>query len=128
MTATGHGTGWDTNSALRYGDATERRFVENWYAKATLELGVVGVISIIVAFAALGARLAVPLRRCDARARPLAAGVFALLAITAVSLFKGPYIDLDPLNVYFWLFAGMLLGLYRAADRDASERDVEVAA
>jgi hypothetical protein len=40
--------------------------------------------------------------------------VAALLLLTVVSLFKGPYIDLDPLNVYFWLFAGMLLGLYRA--------------
>jgi hypothetical protein len=110
----GHGTGWDTNGALRYGDTAQRRYIENWYAKASLELGVLGLLSITVALASIIVRLVTPLRRLDARPRQLAAPVAALLLLTVVSLFKGPYIDLDPLNVYFWLFAGMLLGLYRA--------------
>jgi hypothetical protein len=29
-------------------------------------------------------------------------------------LVKGPYIDLDPLNVYFWLLLGAVFGLFRA--------------
>lgn len=90
-------------------------------------MGVVGLASIVAAFAAIGVRLAAPLRRLDAGARPLAAALLALLGITAVSLFKGPYIDLDPLNVYFWLFAGMLLGLYRAAGAHSSASDAEAA-
>lgn len=114
-TALGHGTGWDTNSALRYGSSGERRFIENWYAKAALELGVAGLLCVVVAFASIGARLATRWRSLDARARQLAAPVLALLGIVAIALFKGPYIDLDPLNVYAWLLAGMLLGLYRCA-------------
>jgi hypothetical protein len=115
FTLFGHGTGWDTNAALRYGDATQQRYIENWYAKASLELGVLGLFSIVIALAAIIVRVVTPLRRLDARTRQLAAPVAALLLLTVVSLFKGPYIDLDPINVYFWLFAGMLLGLSRAA-------------
>jgi hypothetical protein len=115
FTLFGHGTGWDTNAALRYGDTTQRRYIENWYAKASLELGVLGLLSIAVALAAIIVRAVAPLRRVDAGTRQLAAPVAALLLLTVVSLFKGPYVDLDPLNVYFWLLAGMLLGLYRAA-------------
>lgn len=118
----GHGTGWDTNAALRYGSAGETRFIENWYAKAALELGIIGLVSIVVAFAAMGVRLAAPWGRLDARSRQLAAPVLALLAVMALALFKGPYIDLDPMNVYFWLLAGMLAGLYRAAGATAESR------
>lgn len=115
LTAFGHGTGWDTNAALRYGEGGQRRYIENWFAKSSLELGVLGLLSVTVALAALLAHLLRPLRSLDPGARQLAAPVFALLALTAVSLFKGPFIDFDPLNVYFWLFAGMLAGLYRTA-------------
>jgi hypothetical protein len=128
LTALGHGTGWDTNAALRYGDAAERRYIENWYAKASLELGMAGLASITVALAAIIWRTLGPLRRLDAGTRQLAAPVAALLALTAVALFKGPYIDLDPMNVYFWLFAGMLLGLYRVAGVEPGPRAPEVAA
>jgi hypothetical protein len=117
----GHGTGWDTNSALRYGGSGERRYVENWYAKAALELGIAGLAAVVVAFAAIGVRLATPWRRLDARSRQLAGPVLALLGVMAVALFKGPYIDLDPMNVYFWLFAGMLFGLYRCTAPGARE-------
>jgi hypothetical protein len=116
----GAGTGYDTNSALRYGGVPEGRYVENWYAKVMLETGVLGLVAITVALAALLGRLALKLRLLAADERALAAPLVVLLFVTAVSLFKGPYIDLDPLNVYFWLFAGMLLGLSRASgDGDA---------
>ncbi len=111
----GHGTGWDTNSALRYGSSGEQRFIENWYAKTMLEFGIAGLVCVVVALASIGARLAMGWRSLDARARQAAAPVLALLGITAIALFKGPYVDLDPMNVYFWLLAGMLLGLYRCA-------------
>ncbi len=115
----GHGTGWDTNSALRYGGSGQQRYIENWYAKTALELGIAGLVCIVVALASVGARLAAGWRRLDAGARQLAAPVLALLGIVAGALFKGPYVDLDPLNVYAWLLAGMLLGLYRCARAEA---------
>ena len=123
LTAFGHGTGWDTNAALRYGDTDQWRYIENWFAKASLELGAVGLASITVALAALVFHTLRPLRDVDAATRQLAAPVCALLVLTVLSLFKGPYIDLDPLNVYFWLLAGMLAGLYRAAGATAESRE-----
>ena len=114
FTIIGHGTGWDTNAALRYGGVDEQRYVENWYAKAMLELGVAGLMCIMVAFGAMGIALFRRLRTLDAHAKRLAAPVVALLAVVAALLFKGPYIDLDPLNVYFWLLLGALFGLSEA--------------
>jgi hypothetical protein len=110
----GNGTGWDTNAALRYGGVTERRYVENWYAKAMLELGVVGLAALVVAVAGLIVRLARPIPLLAPAMRERAAPLVALLGLLALSMIKGPYIDLDPVNVYFWLFAGMLFGLFRA--------------
>lgn len=117
---TGHGAGWDTNAALRYGGVAERRYIENWYAKAMLETGLPGLIAIVVAFAAS----AVALVRAYARARVggaaaahrLAAPQVALLLATMVALFKGPYIDLDPLNVYFWLLLGVTFAVLELPD------------
>lgn len=126
LTAFGHGTGWDTNAALRYGNTDQQRYIENWFAKASLELGAVGLASITVALAALVFHTLRPLRDVDAATRQLAAPVCALLVLTVLSLFKGPYIDLDPLNVYFWLLAGMLAGLYRAAGATAASLEHEV--
>jgi hypothetical protein len=122
----GHGTGWDTRAALQYGGGTDARYIENWYAKAALELGALGLVSIVVVLASLSTRLLTSLRRMDPAARRLAAPVTAVLIITIASLFKGPMIDVDPLNVYFWLFAGMLLGVARLSergDRDGSRGD-----
>jgi hypothetical protein len=36
-----------------------------------------------------------------------------LLLVVMVLLVKGPYVDLDPLNVYFWLLLGAVFGLFR---------------
>ncbi len=118
FTLAGHGTGWDTNAALRYGGVTERRYIENWYAKAMLELGIGGLIAITVAFASIAWALLRGLPRLDTPSRRMAAPFVAMMLITMVLLFKGPYIDLDPLNVYVWLLLGAVFGLYRAGKRD----------
>jgi hypothetical protein len=34
--------------------------------------------------------------------------LLAFLCWAVLSAMKGPFIDLDPVNVYFWLFAGVL--------------------
>src|SRR6185295_15897343 len=114
----GHGTGWDTPSALRYGHAGERRFIENWYAKIVLELGPLALAAVLAAFGSLHLRFLTGLRRIDAQRRQLAAPVCALLLVVTVALFKGPFIDLDPLNVYFWLLAGMLLAAVQLPSPD----------
>ena len=109
----GRGTGWDTQSALRYGGSADKQYIENWYAKASLELGFFGLATIVIVMASLSTRLLTSVRRMEPQARRLAAPVAVLLVGTVVTLFKGPLIDVDPLNVYFWLFTGMLLGVAR---------------
>jgi hypothetical protein len=112
----GRGTGWDTQSALRYGGSSEKQYIENWYAKAALELGFAGLASIVIVMASLSTRLLTSVRRMEPQVRRLAAPVAVLLLCTVATLFKGPVIDVDPLNVYFWLFAGMLLGIARLSE------------
>jgi hypothetical protein len=38
-----------------------------------------------------------------------AQALLAFLIVAIVNEWKGSYLDIDPLNVYFWLFAGVLL-------------------
>lgn len=123
--AIGNGTGWDTNAALRYGGASERRFIENWYAKTLLELGVAGFVAIVVALGSMLATLLGRLRAAHDDVRTVAAPVCALLAVVVVLLFKGSYIDVAPLNVYFWLLAGMLAGLFEQASRRCAIEEVQ---
>ena len=115
----GHGTGWDTPSALRYGHAADRRFIENWYAKTALELGPIALAAMVVAFTSLHLRVLRGLWRVPFETRQLAAPVCAVLLVMTAALFKGPYIDLDPLNVYFWLLIGMLLAVVRLPQNTA---------
>jgi hypothetical protein len=109
----GHGTGWDTQAALRYGGSASKRYVENWYSKAALELGVVGLAAIVMALASLHWRLITALIRIDPVTRRAAAPICVLLLVMTATLFKGPVLDLDPMNVYFWLLTGMLLSFMR---------------
>jgi hypothetical protein len=114
----GHGTGWDTQAALRYGGSASKRYVENWYAKAALELGIAGLAAIVTVLASLQWRLIARLRLIEPSARRGAAPMCALLLIMTATLFKGPVLDLDPLNVYFWLILGMLLSSMRLGRGD----------
>ncbi len=122
----GHGTGWDTNAALRYANISDRRYVENWYAKSALELGVFGLAAIVFAFGAMLVGLINGVRALDARARAAAAPIVALMLVVMIALFKGPYIDLQPLSVYFWLFIGLVAGLIRCSRRETVAAQLEV--
>ena len=50
-------------------------------------------------------------RIADPGLRQVSAALLAFVLWTLVYLTKGAEIDLDPINVYFWLFAGILLRL-----------------
>lgn len=123
----GHGTGWDTQSALRYGGSASTRYIENWYAKAALETGLAGLAAIVLVLASLHWRLFAALARVDLASRRAAAPVCVALVAMTLTLFKGPVLDLDPLNVYFWLLIGMLLSYLRLG-RDGGSASREAAA
>jgi hypothetical protein len=106
----GHGTGTNTGSA-RY--ALERpeffRAIENYYAKAAYELGALGLLLLIAVFVALlvlGFRILRRLR--DPGLRATAAALLSFLIVAMLCSFKAWLLDLDPVNVYFWFFAGVL--------------------
>ncbi|HZW23951.1 MAG TPA: hypothetical protein VFF26_00550 [Gallionella sp.] len=109
----GTGTGMNTGPA-RYAFDDPEGFIgiENYYAKAVVELGIPGLVVVAGLFLILlrqGYRIQSQLR--DEGLRGCASVMLAFIATTALNSFKGWQIDLDPVNVYFWVFAGMLLKL-----------------
>jgi O-antigen ligase len=124
LTTFGLGTGIDSIAA-RYAFANDNdwqqfifpvlgRWHESWYVKTWLELGVVGVAIVLALFATIivrGVRAHLTLR--DPALRVSSAVCVAIVIWSVVYAIKGQYLDLDPLNVYFWLFAGLMLRLPR---------------
>jgi hypothetical protein len=109
----GVGTGYNTGPA-RLADAgfDVTISVENYLAKAMVEVGVVGLVILLAAMALLLIHAVATLRRTpDRRARMYGVGIVALLIVSMVNFWKGSYLDVDPLNVYFWLLAGVLFRL-----------------
>lgn len=109
----GAGTGTNTGPA-RYAFERPEFFIaiQNYYAKAAYELGIPGLLLIWGLFAALivlGFRNRRRLQ--DPALRACAAGLLAFVITMALNCFKGWLIDLDPVNVYFWVFAGLLAKL-----------------
>jgi hypothetical protein len=123
LTWTGLGTGIDS-SGSRYALASHARpaalsgsWNESWYVKSLLELGIPGLVlvSLLVAIVVVGGIGRHRLVR-DARLRVVSAALLGFLLWILINGLKGQYIDLDPANVYFWLFAGVLVRTW-ALDR-----------
>ena len=115
LTPLGFGTGQDTNAA-RYVTALptsfDPSFTESWWVKAILELGVGGLVMLALLTGALSIRCIRAHRRMkDPGMRAVSGGLLALLLWTLLYGTKGYSIDIDPMNIYFWFFAGMLLRL-----------------
>ncbi|HEX6677360.1 MAG TPA: hypothetical protein VF486_20320 [Actinomycetes bacterium] len=117
-TLAGLGTGIDTNGARYAFDRPDRftavrgTWYESWYVKAYLELGLAGLVLIVTILAQLllsGLRRHAALR--DPGLRAVSASLLALLVWNLVYGLKGQFVDLDPSNVYFWLFVGVLARL-----------------
>ncbi len=109
----GKGTGMNTGAA-RYAlpDPSMMSGFENYYAKTIAELGVLGLGLVMTCFSSLlfyGFRIYREMSQ--PLTRQVAGAIFALLAIFTIYNFKGLMIDLDPMNIYFWLLAGVLFKL-----------------
>jgi len=48
----------------------------------------------------------------------VSAAILALMGWVLIYCLKAQYFDLDPINVYFWLFAGILMSLPRLERRE----------
>lgn len=120
VTWIGMGTGIATGPA-RYASAvlegipaTEANIsgVEAFYAKTIVELGVPGLIVVVLLLGWLLIAGYLRLREVkDEPLRVIGVALLSFLGLVVLYLFKGSFLDIDPLNVYFWLFAGVLMKL-----------------
>jgi hypothetical protein len=85
---------------------------EAWYVKTYLELGVFGLAIVLALLLTILVRsYKIHRRLLDPRLKVVSAAFVALIVWVLVYNAKAQYMDLDPINVYFWLFAGILFKL-----------------
>ena len=123
ITWLGMGTGMNTGPA-RYafwetgGKFTQSSYVnivfdtmiESFQGKVIIELGIIGAIIVVFLLACLIITGYLKLRQVkDPTLRAIGIGLLAFIITTVIYLYKGAVLDYDPLNVCFWLFAGILM-------------------
>ncbi len=109
----GLGTGMNTEPA-RFAFYDPRSFIafENYYTKAVYELGIPGLLIVIDLFLTLivcGHKAHRSLQNLELRS--CSAAIIAFIITMAINSFKSWQVDLDPINVYFWIFAVILFKL-----------------
>lgn len=134
LTTFGLGTGVDSIAA-RYAYSNDSawqemiypllgRWHESWYVRTWIELGVVGLAVVLALFATIVVRgVRAHLRLRDPSLRVASAALLAVVIWSIVYAVKSQYLDLDPLNVYFWLFAGLMFKVPVLAEREAAEEE-----
>jgi hypothetical protein len=112
---TGIGTGSDTDAA-RYVGTSHLSNVGGWqesyWVKSVIELGIGGLVLVLLLYLTIlirGFRLHQHLR--DPRLRTMSACILGLLIWTTCYSTKVGWQDFDPLDVYLWLFTGILFKL-----------------
>lgn len=113
----GTGTGMNTGAA-RYAFSSDARaytqlsFFESYYAKAMVELGFIGLPAALAVFATVIVKGLGVLRAVkDKSLRGAAAALVAFFIVIAIHSGKGWQVDYDPINIYLWVFAGILFKL-----------------
>ncbi len=99
---------------------------DNYYFKTVVELGVIGLWFLIrILFGAV--RESRRLERVkDKRDSALGIGITAYLAATIFSMFFATYLELFPMDAYFWLLLGITAATVRE-HRSGDDHDVSVA-
>ena len=113
----GVGTGMSTGPARYAFEGADPTGIlagfEGFYVKTLAELGILGIIVVL----ALHSRILLLGRRAsrqlhDPVLRVVGGCLFAFMLLEVISLIKGgAALDLEPSNVYFWLYGGMLMKL-----------------
>lgn len=133
LTLTGLGTGLDTG-ASRYAYPGQNATVafqsiggvwlETWWVKIMVEIGLPGLAVVLGLLAqVVGGGFRRHLRLEDPQLRSVSAALLAVLIWNIVYSAKGQNMDFDPMDVYFWLFAGVLARVH-ALDREAATAPV----
>lgn len=86
--------------------------IEGYYAKAIIELGIPGLLVLLLILFTLGVySIRIHLNLRSAMARSCSAAIAAFIIIMAIHSFKGWQIDLDPINVWYWILVGIIFRL-----------------
>ncbi|MGD1860885.1 MAG: hormogonium polysaccharide biosynthesis protein HpsL [Leptolyngbyaceae cyanobacterium] len=112
----GRGVGRATNAARIFGETV---LVETYHSKVLYETGVIGLISMFSVYTAL---LIACFRAYRSIKDPNLRGYGASMFVFVLFISYFPYyypLDVDPVNVYYWLAAGIVLKL---PDIDRQER------
>lgn len=110
----GMGTGMNTGAArYAYGDSEAfggRILYESYYAKSIAELGVLGLIVMIIIF---WFPLIYFYNKKDlikvSNMNIIILTLMSFLTLIAVNSFKGWQLDMDPMNFYYWFYYGIFL-------------------
>lgn len=122
----GKGTGMNTGPAVNLlsgFEAARAKLIEGYYAKTVIELGFLGLLLLVLLIFGLilyGLQVRRSLR--DPMARSCAAAIIAFIIVMALHSFKGWQVDLDPINVWYWLFVGILFRLPHLNFREIAEQ------
>ena len=116
LTWVGRGVGTSTGAArVAKDDPTEFVAFEGYYAKAVAELGIAGcaiVIGLQVALLLWALRIRGQI--AQTAVRPYGDAVAACILLFLIYNYKGPVLHLDPANMLYWLFVGVLFSLPEA--------------
>lgn len=104
----GNGLGRATNAARIFG---ETAIIDNYYAKILYEIGLLGLLAFLVAIATLIHLTFKAYRSIEnGKLRCLAICLWGFVLFISFNPIYYP-LDLDPVAVYYWFFAGVLLKL-----------------
>lgn len=109
----GLGTGMSTGPS-RYAlpEGEQLPLIESFYAKSVVEFGVPGLIVVLLVFATvIGAAWSARKQLIHPFLRTYGAAVLAYCLLIAINSSKGSILDIDPANVFYWFYVGMLLKL-----------------
>lgn len=112
----GKGVGTNTGASRNLLSAAENAalppLIEGYYAKAIIELGMLGLVVVLTTlFLITFYGLAIHRAARDPMARSCSAAITGFIIIMAIHSFKGWQIDLDPINVWYWILVGLLFRL-----------------
>ncbi|WP_254567091.1 hormogonium polysaccharide biosynthesis protein HpsL [Oscillatoria sp. HE19RPO] len=117
----GNGLGRATNSARMFG---ETKLIETYYPKLLYEIGPVGVIGFLI-FVTTLTYLAFKTYRSvkDKNLRGYGASYWVFILFISYNTYYYP-LDVDPVAVYYWVFAGLLFKL-PDLDREVAQEKLE---
>jgi hypothetical protein len=108
----GIGTGMNTNAARHVLGQGRLIGYESQYAKTVTELGILGLAALLAVFGMMvQSGVAILVRISGGRHSTTAAAFLAYFIMLPIHCLKGWPLDWEPGNLYYWIFAAMMLAL-----------------